>query len=71
MLTLSNHSNAQKLFAIDEALLSISQAGGGKLVNMFITLESHGIFGLKIGILIYFNISKLLVCNQTANYSQP
>ena len=61
----------EKKIVMDEAVLSISQAGGCKLVKMFITHESHGIFGLKIGILIYFNISQLLVCNQTANYSHP
>ena len=34
----------KKFFLMDKALLSISQAGCGKLVNMLITLEPRGIF---------------------------
>ena len=32
-------------FLMDEALLSISQAGRGQFVKMLITLEPHGILG--------------------------
>ena len=32
-------------FLMDEALLSISPAGLGQLVNIPLTLEAHGIFG--------------------------
>ena len=38
---------------MDEALLSISQAGRSQLEEMLITLEPHGIFGSKIASLLY------------------
>ena len=37
---------------MDKALLSISQAGPGQLVKVLITLEYHGIFGLKFAYFI-------------------
>ena len=44
-----------------EALLSISRASRGKLVELLITLKPHVIFWIKLCILIYFrNIQPLL-----------
>ena len=37
---------------MDEALLCISQAGRGQLVNVLITLEQNGIFGSNFANLI-------------------
>ena len=43
----------------DKALPSISPAGHGQLVKMFITLEPRGIFGSKIAYLAYLIILTL------------
>ena len=39
----------------DEAALSISLAGHGQLVEMSITLESHGVFSLNVAYLYIIN----------------
>ena len=38
-------TDMQNILCVNETLLSISPADGGKLVKMLITLEPHGIFG--------------------------
>ena len=48
-------------FLMDEALLSISPTGRGQLVEMFITLESNGIFESNFAYV--FNVVQPLVCN--------
>ena len=38
---------------MDEALLSISPAGRGRLLKILITLEPHGIFGIQDKIVLF------------------
>ena len=41
----------KKPFSMDKALLRISPAGHGQLVQMLITLDPHGIFGSNVAYL--------------------
>ena len=55
-IAMSYRLNLQPFF-MDEALLSNSQTGRGKIVKLLITLEPHGIFGSNFEYLFILTFS--------------
>ena len=55
-------------FLINGALLSVSAASRGQLVNMLTTLEAHGILGSNF-VYLYFSTAKPPVCKMVRRLS--